>query len=339
MVIVFLAVTALSVVSSVNLSRSLQLSLALLPAAMLFLLIAERLDCRHVVWVFQTLLVIGSVLCWLLLWQAWIDNDGNPTLWIKNLGTPLLRVPNDTLFIALIAPLSLILFLRNPKSLCGVLAGLYVFLSLVVVIVYQSRLALMSVIIAFALIARSLGITRKWLWAGAVIGLTVVGVDSLMGFALLAKFNTFWLHRMPLWQAAWNLFADSPWLGHGPGSYLLLYQNALTKSELQLLQGFDHRTAPWAHNIFLEVLAEQGIIGFCSLSVLLGMGAIGAWRNQISSTGEYRLLNIGVFAAFIAFCTGTFFELSLWRQWVPIFLFILLGIIALKPEARNLKNF
>lgn len=37
-------------------------------------------------------------------------------------------------------------------------------------------------------------------------------------------------------------------------------------------------TLQYPHNLFLEILMEQGIVGFCLLSALIGLGAIRAWR-------------------------------------------------------------
>ena len=81
-----------------------------------------------------------------------------------------------------------------------------------------------------------------------------VAVDAWQGFPLAGRFldGPLLENRVYLWDRAWLLFKRSPWLGHGLHTFSL---NAVL---------------PWPHNLFLETLAEQGILGLTSLCALLG---------------------------------------------------------------------
>jgi O-antigen ligase len=115
---------------------------------------------------------------------------------------------------------------------------------------------------------------------------------------------------MGYWSTAWKMFLEAPLLGHGPHTF-----------------GLFHKT-PWAHNLYLEVLAEQGIVGLGAFIGLMVGGMRMAWRVYCTAVGEMRLIGAGVLAALIGFCCASLFELSLVRQWVVAALFILIGMVA-----------
>ncbi|MES4787322.1 MAG: hypothetical protein C4294_17655 [Nitrospiraceae bacterium] len=67
--------------------------------------------------------------------------------------------------------------------------------------------------------------------------------------------------RMAHWFAAWNMFNDFPWLGVGIGNYGVMYaQYGLREWPLSL----GH-----AHNIYLNMLAETGLIGLAFYLLLV----------------------------------------------------------------------
>ena len=70
------------------------------------------------------------------------------------------------------------------------------------------------------------------------------------------------VERRAHWQAAVEMFEDSPWVGVGIGNYAVAYPAyALPKWEDPL----GH-----AHNYYLNVLAEAGGIGFLAYILLWG---------------------------------------------------------------------
>jgi O-antigen ligase len=116
--------------------------------------------------------------------------------------------------------------------------------------------------------------------------------------------------RTTLWSTAWTLFLDAPVLGHGPHTF-----------------GVFHKI-PWVHNLYLEVLTEQGIIGLMALGVLLVYGFTVAWKLQRAASSDTVLFGAGAFAGLVGFCSAAVVELSFVREWVVIILFVLLGVIA-----------
>lgn len=69
------------------------------------------------------------------------------------------------------------------------------------------------------------------------------------------------LSRLSLWQAAVEMFAERPLLGHGPGVFRLLHGRYLG------LDAWDTRVN--ANNLYLELLAGVGLLGLMAFGVMM----------------------------------------------------------------------
>ena len=79
--------------------------------------------------------------------------------------------------------------------------------------------------------------------------------------------------RVPIWQEGLELIADRPVLGVGAGTYSLV--NSLNKE---------------AHNSFLSVAAEVGLIGFFLFGLIVAITATEAWDRLRSEAGFWLTL-------------------------------------------------
>lgn len=68
------------------------------------------------------------------------------------------------------------------------------------------------------------------------------------------------IERLAHWEAAKRMYAMAPWLGVGPGNYAAVYADVRLPLWSEAL---GH-----AHNIYLNVLAESGLIGFAAFALL-----------------------------------------------------------------------
>ena len=300
---------------SEDIGRSMRLSAPLLPGVLLFFLIAEHFDgLRDMRRLYLTFSIVGLGLGSALLWCGW-KNGWRIVNVVPGVGSPLLIVRNDSTFLALLAPLSFALFYREPRGLIGSLAALSMLLSIGAVVCMRSRTAGLTMMISL-MCASALMQPRRRLMFGLMCGLVVLAfalfIDGLLGFPFSTKITNKWTlsGRTGYWSIAWTMFLAAPMLGQGPHTY-----------------GLFHKT-PWPHNLYLEVLAEQGLLGLPALGCLLASGLSIAWQLQRAVSDEVRLLAAGALAAWVGFCSAAAVELSLIRQWVVIILFALLGVIA-----------
>ncbi len=76
--------------------------------------------------------------------------------------------------------------------------------------------------------------------------------------------------RTVIWKAGWEIFRVHPFLGIGANAFRLIVSRVLTEP----IRLDERDPAPPAHNTFLSVLVEQGVIGFTVFCALLGVLAL-----------------------------------------------------------------
>jgi len=79
------------------------------------------------------------------------------------------------------------------------------------------------------------------------------------------------LERLAHWVAAQRMWEQSPWLGVGPGNYAHIYPQVRLP---QWEEALGH-----AHNIYLNVAAESGLLGLAAYLGLIGVTAIWLWKQ------------------------------------------------------------
>ena len=317
-VVAFLCIMAVTTVGSVDLGRSLRLSTPLLPGGLLFLVVATHsAGPRNIHRLYLAVSAVGLGLAARVLWGV-LTEDAGLTLnaLVPQLGIPILVVPNDLTVLAVIAPLSWVLLSREPRGLVSLVPALSILLSAVAVCVYLSRTAVLTMLITLLCAAMlSQRFHRRTLWTVGVSAVLLLGLlmwidmPQVRGPSLLTKFLERGLGRIPYWTTAWTMFSDAPLLGQGPHTF-----------------GLFHKT-PWTHNLYLEALAEQGLLGLLALGGLLACGLVGGWRLRRATTEDGRLLGAGALASLIGLCAAGVVELTLLREWVVTMLFMLLGVI------------
>ena len=325
-IICFLASIIVSNFFGIDRSRSAPLTLTILPALLSYYLITNYLSRFYVYKIYILLSIFSLLISIYLITIAIYYPQENPTVWIIKAHLTFLTAPNSITFIALLSPLTIALF-KSEKNSIKVLAIMNLFFTLTLTIVYQSRSALLVMFILMLTISFFLTRLKTAFTILAILCGVTIFIDAMTGYGILTKiYSHSWTSRLSLWLAAYYMFLDSPLIGNGSGSYLLMYRQSLEHHHaLYLLE--EHRLTPWAHNLYLEVLAEQGLIGFLLLLTLLGFYLKKAWQTLKKSTQENKLLVICVFVALIGFCLDAIFELSLWQQWVLFLLFILFAVI------------
>lgn len=318
-------------------ARSLHLTLALIPAGAVYLLISGYFGPRQSIRLCLALTLISCAIGGWLLVVAAVHPQMLPSEWIQQSRLTAFKVPNDIVWMPILLPFSLALFKIQPKaSLQSGLALTAVVIAVVLAVVYRSRLAVLVTAVSVGTFLILLREARHLPWAVLVLGVLFGVTDAVLGFGLLEKLQSVWTSRLPLWQAAWRMFLQSPLIGHGIGSYVVFYQDYLDLARLPGWVVLDPRLTPWAHNLYLEILAELGLIGLAALAVLLYF-ALKLWRPRPADSPHRPIPASAARAALCSFCLSSFFELSLWRQWVGLTFLLIIGCIVAtnKPEGAN----
>lgn len=128
------------------------------------------------------------------------------------------------------------------------------------------------------------------------------------------------VERLAHWQAAVNMATDYPWLGVGFGNYEIAYPRYNLIS-WQLALGH-------AHNYYLNVLAEAGIIGLIGYVGFWMIVLMVAWRARRHPDLTARLSAIGLLGSFMYLSVHSLTD-NLYVNNLFLHVGVLLGILAL----------
>lgn len=98
------------------------------------------------------------------------------------------------------------------------------------------------------------------------LGFGKVLVERLLG-ALSPRDPTA-ASRLLMWERSLPLFLEHPLTGFGPGMFGLVYSSALQAGDFPLV-------SLHAHNTFVHLLVEQGLLGLVALSIVMGFALRG----------------------------------------------------------------
>jgi O-antigen ligase len=134
------------------------------------------------------------------------------------------------------------------------------------------------------------------------------------------------LERLVHWDAAYGMWGDALWLGQGVGNYGAVYA--------------DYRIAPWdealghAHNLFLNTLAETGIIGLAAYLFFWGSAFKLSLRAIALNQGLWRGVALGTLGALIHLHIHNLFD-NLYVHGIYLHLALILAMIAILTEADS----
>jgi len=96
--------------------------------------------------------------------------------------------------------------------------------------------------------------------------------------------------------AAWRVFLDHPVLGVGPGHFAAYYSNDYSNRLGLVEQTHYYR----AHNLYLETLAETGLVGFACFIAIVGVTMRGLWSERRRLIDRHPELAYAATALFVS---------------------------------------
>lgn len=134
--------------------------------------------------------------------------------------------------------------------------------------------------------------------------------------------------RILMWQSAWNMFKDHPILGVGLGQYKENYQQKYISPEAKEPQ-LSH-----AHNNFLQMLAENGIVGFAGFVIMFGYII---FKNLIDWFRTQNIYALMLAAATVCLLLQGFTEYNVGNSAVIKIYCLVLGTCVLLSELQKDK--
>jgi len=207
--------------------------------------------------------------------------------------------------------------LRRLSWWCLVLASLALLLT-------QSRGGLLAYAAVLLVSAWFFAPDRKARIRGVAIVLVACVLAAVVAglfFQRLTEIDDFTtVSRLAIWGGAFTVFVHSPVLGTGFGNLRTLMGGLLS-----LPDGWTGD----AHNLYLELLAETGIVGFAAFAFLTVTVMRKAMKQYHRASDEFsKIIGFAVFAAIISVLVhGTVDYLFHTTPQVTALLFLLLGIL------------
>lgn len=133
--------------------------------------------------------------------------------------------------------------------------------------------------------------------------------------------------RVDIWRTAEEIWLQHPIAGVGLGNFPQAYAATRIPGK-EFLPGLDLQPPPHAHNIFLELLAEEGVLGFLALIALLSWGARGALRLRGSPDRWASTMGTTCLAALVGFVLHNLFDYTLIDSATTLFLWAVLALIS-----------
>jgi len=335
----------------------------------LFWLVVDHVDARRLRWLVGGLLVIGAFQAAVGLWQFGLRGAGPDHFAI--LGERFYRAygtfeqPNPYGgYLGLVFPLGLGLvadqfvkrFARRSAALNYRTLGLLLLatgLMGAALLASWSRGAWLGAAAAALVIVAALP-RRTWLGVALIVlvlvgtlGLDVVGVlpasvsERLTDFAQYTRLedvrgvgindaNFAVIERLAHWQAAIEMWRANFWNGVGFGDYEPAYA-AYRLMNWPIALGH-------AHNYYLNVAAETGVIGLMAYLLLWGAVFWRTWRVTRRAEGWWRGLSIGLLGAWTHLSVHHLFD-NLYVNNVHLHVGVMLGLAALlatrdEPDQR-----
>lgn len=128
--------------------------------------------------------------------------------------------------------------------------------------------------------------------------------------------------RFRYWQAAGTMFRDNPFLGKGVGTFMVHFQEYLPNVYIS-----------YAHNCFLQILAESGIF---SLIAFLGFVGLALYKAIKKFFAERDALLLGGVCGLAGFLTHSFFEVNLYSLALATLFWLWIGIVEALGSDRSI---
>lgn len=164
-------------------------------------------------------------------------------------------------------------------------------LALVMVVLSGSRAALLALLGAVPIWFSRLG--SRWSYIPLMLSGVLVVLALYSGLSShLERLSTVTdlsytnnQSRLEIWAVAWRAFLEHPLTGIGIGEFQFYYRDHVPPNAIE-------RDATHAHNLFLNVLAEAGLLGLLGFLILWGGVVVRVW--QLRQWGVLIIIAVAV---------------------------------------------
>lgn len=229
--------------------------------------------------------------------------------------------------LAPLVPLALVWAWIQKRTVLQVGVAALALLLLSVVVLTQSRGAILALVLACALLPLLYNPRRLWVVPAVLVPLLLLifllGPSNVMDAVVVSDSQGSARERVELWDRALRMMRDFPFTGIGLG----LFEQTVV-SLYPLFYSRPDAPLPHAHNLYLEMGVEFGVGGFVAfialLTSLLGVG----WQAIRGSVNRaQRWLAAGLLAGVIVFMGHSMLDAIFVSTKVSVIIWSLMGLV------------
>ena len=306
--------------------------LLLTGSVFIYLLIALFLDDWHALRpIFAALLLVGLLVSGHALWQ-YGTGELSRVGFVSATGAVEYRVssffphPNQLAgFVVIFVPLAVGLYAVFESRLARAACVLLALLALPAAIVTYSRGVLVALVALVLVLARS---KRAWpaIAAAAVLVVLLAPAawqDRVADAGRLDRPEI--ATRLDFWDAAVTMFQAHPVLGVGLNSFDVAYVELGTTGR-SFLPGTGLAPPESAHSLYLNTLAEQGLVGIAALLLLILAAGRMVLALRRSADARVRGFGLGLLGAGILLLVSNLFDVTFVDPKTSMLAWTLLGV-------------
>ncbi len=127
--------------------------------------------------------------------------------------------------------------------------------------------------------------------------------------------------RTAVWRDTLTMIEERPLFGHGVNTYMRLFQYYNKDAQL---------SPTYAHNCYLQITAETGILGLISFLSILGAlfkDVFQKLADRQSKSRDLYLLTLGLFSGIVAFLVHSLFDTNLYSLQLSAYFWYMAGIV------------
>lgn len=338
-------IAVLSTIFSLNRGESLPPLCQLISYLLFYLLIVNHLSWPKVPRTLALFLTAGFLLSLYAIYQyrfalplLYQRLDTITTLSPGDIGAIKARIASHRVFstfalpssfagyLALVIPLGIGLFISRSSLQERILLGIVILTMLWALILTFSWGGILALVFALFFVFLILSKKTKWFIPAILILLLLLGIASSRSESLHSKMTL----RLYNWRSALEIVRDYPFLGTGIGTFGIVYPGYKfpQANEVQ-----------YAHNWYLQVAAEMGILGLGALFWLLAIFAregIKALRSEKEKSRQAVLA--GLLAGGFAFLFHNLVDMDAYVPEIALLWWAVVGLVMIRASAKVRKE-
>lgn len=168
---------------------------------------------------------------------------------------------------------------------------------------------------------------KKALRVSAILMLGIIFLSAAgFGQRLIDSGSATWAARTQYWRAAFEIGKDHPFLGTGPGTFMVMYSKYKMQNE---------EYSRLVHNNYLQMWCDSGIPGLISFILILPGILFYTCRKLLERTPERDELSIWAWSACLFFTLHSLVDFDLYVLGTSWVVFLLLGSNAIQVFNRR----